>query len=58
MKLITHDICTLCYSEPDTILHRFFECIVIANLWREVENWWNDITNNEIDLRLYDCIFA
>ena len=50
-------MCTLCYSEPDTILHRFFECIVIANLWREVENWWNDITNNEIDLRLYDCIF-
>ena len=58
MKLITHDICTLCYSEPDTILHRFFECIVIANLWREVENWWNDITINETDLRLYDCIYG
>ena len=23
-----------------------------------MENWWNDITNNEIDLRLYDCIFG
>ena len=58
MNINTHDICSLCEHERDTILHRFFECGVIASLWRELEVWWKEVTYIEIDLRLYDSIFG
>ena len=35
MNINTHDICSLCEHERDTILHDFLECVVTASLWRE-----------------------
>ena len=41
--------CTICNKE-DNIIHYFYECPQIKLFWNSFQNWWKNITNEDIAL--------
>ena len=43
MKQKSSIICDFCKDETDSNEHMFLNCVIIRQLWREVENWISQI---------------
>ena len=43
MKVLDSPLCSLCNAEDETIIHLFSECLVIINLWRNIQSWMNSV---------------
>ena len=42
MKKVSSQTCTFCYIEPETIVHLYFHCIHVKDIWWYVlEDWTN-----------------
>ena len=42
--------CTFCSLYSETIVHLFWDCLVVKSLWLEVAEWYKDITNVSINM--------
>ena len=58
MKKINSQTCSFCMIEPETIEHLFFNCVIVKNLWIEIFNKWNIITNCIVVPSLKSCILG
>ena len=41
------DICDFCKEETDSNFHMLIDCNIIRSLWREVNDWINDLMEEE-----------
>ena len=53
----TSDLCIKCKSQPDSLLHAFWECPKVRNEWRKIEEWMSDICKRKMDFPPKTCIF-
>ena len=53
----TSDLCIKCKSQPDSLLHAFWECPKIRNEWRKIEEWMSNICQRKMDFSSDKCIF-
>ena len=43
MKQKPSTLCDFCQNEEDSNEHMFLRCVVVKQLWREVENWISQV---------------
>jgi len=58
MKKINSPLCLYCMMYEDNLEHALYECFVVKNFWFEVFNVWNNITEELIDVNLYNVTFG
>ena len=54
----TDDLCSFCKAEPETLYHPFCECSHVRNLWSEFQDYWYQISNQQVYLSLQDVLFG
>ena len=55
---ITNDVrCSFCNAETETMIHVFYDCYVIKDLWNRIENWLNLNTDRNFSISLHDVLF-
>ena len=52
MKQIASPFCSFCHTEEETIIHLFWECPQVKNLWRQLFDWCSIYVSAEIE---YNC---
>ena len=58
IKRIDSPECCFCQKVPETIIHIFCECDVVAPLWLEIGNIFNLNTDSDIQLTNFEKIFG
>ena len=48
MKLVNSPVCPKCHVENETIMHMFWTCDTVHNLWEEVLTWLEALLEIEI----------
>ena len=54
----TDDLCSFCKAEPETLYHLFYECSHVRNFWSEFQDYWHQISNQQVYLSLQDVLFG
>ena len=49
--------CSFCNAETETMIHVFYDCYVIKDLWNRIENWLNLNTDRNFNISLHDVLF-
>ena len=58
MKISDTAICPLCFAAEETIKHAYLDCQFDVTLWKQVENWWKNITNENAKFTDTEKIFG
>ena len=58
MNLIDSNICKMCQTEVETIMHTFIDCVHVTDLWKQIEKWLRNILNEKVKLDDIDIIFV
>ena len=57
IKIKATDECDYC-QEKDTIEHFFLECQSVKEFWNFLFNWWETVTNTELDVIKEELLFG
>ena len=58
MEIKDSNKCLLCHTETEDIKHAFIECSRVKKLWRNIEKWIKDKSQNTVKLSHIDKIFG
>jgi len=58
MKLRETDECSFCHGEKETIAHMFTECTKIIPFWKCLQNWYQQISGEKIDLNTENILLG
>ena len=50
-------LCNIC-KKPDTLIHFFAECDLVKPFWRSLNNWWNNIFEDELKISCKDILLG
>ena len=57
MNIRNNALCSFCKIHQETIIHLFFECENIINLWRRLELWFNENNSIILHFNLLNVLF-
>lgn len=45
-KIVDNDLCTFCNKSPESILHLFWECKYVKQIWARVSSWFTELDDS------------
>ena len=57
-KISDSDACRICHKEPETLVHLFFDCSKVTELWLNIKNWIKSKTDICLDWNKMICILG
>ena len=58
IKIINSDACSFCSKFPETMKHLFFYCKYTQPIWKQFENWWKGLSQEETTLNFKSILFG
>ena len=58
IKIINSDACSFCSKFPETMKHLFFHCKYTQPIWKQFENWWKGLSQEETTLNFKSILFG
>ena len=52
MKIKTDQSCNWCECEDQTIVHLFWECPIIKEIWYELSQWMSNVLKNLLEIKM------
>jgi len=58
IKYSDTDRCTFCKAEPETIVHLFFECVLVQEFWNTVCQWIHNVRGITVPTTVKNILFG
>ena len=58
MKITQTDYCIFCYNVPEILMHMFWECFYVQNLWKTIWDLVSIFTAEDIDTEMCNIILC
>jgi exonuclease III len=58
IKIVDNKACSLCSQDPETILHLFFHCPFVTNIWSCLSSWIFQKTRKRLQFDIQTVIFG
>ena len=58
MDKVNSNKCTFCNLYKESIVHLFYDCYIVKNLWSKIENVLNRIDNEVVEMCCKDVILG
>ena len=54
----TDDLCSFCKAESETLHHLLYQCPFVRQFWNDFQDYWHQLSNQQIRLTLQDVLFG
>ena len=52
------DLCSFCKAESETLYYVMYQCSFVTQFWNEFQDYWHQLSNQQIRLTLQDVLFG